>query len=478
MTSLLWFRQDLRLADNPALRAAVDSDGPVIPVYIHCPEEDGRWPPGAASRWWLHHSLQSLDSELRRRGSRLLLARGQALTALRRLIVGTGARTVFWNRRYEPAAAQRDEFVRRALEADGIAVRTFNASLLMEPAAISTREGRPFQVFTAFWRRASNALEPPVPQPARRRIEPPGTWPESLPLASLGLFPHKPWHHGLACGWRPGEAAAHARLDLFTGDLLAAYARDRNRPDHDGTSRLSPHLHFGEISPRQVLAAVLSAGAAAGLAPGEALKSPFLTELGWREFGYHLLHHYPSSSDEPLRERFRRFPWRDDAAALEAWQRGRTGVPIVDAGMRQLWQTGWMHNRVRMIAASYLVKNLRVPWQHGARWFWDTLVDADLASNTLGWQWVTGCGADAAPYFRIFNPVIQARRFDPDGSYVRRFVPELAGLSTTRIHAPWEASAAELAAAGIRLGEDYPAPIVDLRASREAALAAFRSLRR
>jgi deoxyribodipyrimidine photo-lyase len=477
MTTLLWLRQDLRLADNPALHAAVSADGAVVPVYVYAPEEDGDWAPGGASRFWLHHSLQSLDAALRERGSRLLLSRGPALVALRQLARATGADRVVWNRRYEPAATQRDETVRRALEADGLEVCTFNASLLTEPGAIATGDGRPFQVFTAFWRRASSTLEPSAPRPAPQRIAPPGRWPQSLPLASLGLSPDKPWWQGLARAWQPGEPAAQARLDEFVGRLLAGYDRERDRPDHDGTSRLSPHLHFGEVSPQQVLAAILSAGAAAGLSPGEGLQSRFVTELGWREFAYHLLHHFPRLPEEPLRERFRRFPWRDDAAGLAAWQRGQTGVPIVDAGMRQLRETGWMHNRVRMIAASFLVKNLRVPWQHGARWFWDTLVDADLASNTLGWQWVAGCGADAAPYFRIFNPVSQARRFDPEGEYVRRFVPELSRLPTARIHAPWEATSAELAAAGVVPGGNYPAPLVDLQASRQDALAAFRAIR-
>jgi deoxyribodipyrimidine photo-lyase len=477
VTTLVWFRNDLRLADNPALAAAADAGGPIVPLYLFAPDEAGEWRAGAASRWWLHESLRALDGDLRRLGSRLVIARGAALGELRRVIGDTGAAQVLWNRCYEPAAVARDAAILEALQDDGVAARTFNGGLLAEPATIANREGKPFQVFTPFWRRMLERGDPPPPRPAPRKLPALRRWPDSLAVEDLALLPQVGWYRSLAGSWQPGEAGAAARLDAFVERALRSYDQGRDRPDLDGTSRLSPHLHFGEVSPSQVWAAACSAAASAGLAPAEARHSRFLAELGWREFAHHLLYHFPHTPTEPLRGEFRHFPWRDDPGALRAWQRGRTGVPMVDAGMRQLWQTGWMHNRVRMIVASFLVKNLRLPWQHGARWFWDTLVDADLASNTLGWQWAAGCGADAAPYFRIFNPVSQGRKFDPLGNYVRRFVPELRGLSVASIHAPWETSAAELAAAGIRLGQNYPAPIVDLLASRQAAMAAFRSLR-
>jgi deoxyribodipyrimidine photo-lyase len=297
----------------------------------------------------------------------------------------------------------------------------------------------------------------------------------SEPLVALDLRPRAPdWAGGLRAAWEPGEAAARDRLSAFLGGAAARYRGDRDRPGVIGTSRLSPYLHFGEIGPRTVWLATRTA-MAAGLPEAEGLG--FLRELGWREFSAHLLWQFPTLPDQPLRAEFAAFPWAGDRALLRAWERGRTGYPVVDAGLRELWTTGWMHNRVRMIVASFLVKDLLVPWQDGERWFWDTLVDADLASNAASWQWVAGCGADAAPYFRVFNPVLQGLKFDPDGAYVRRWVPELAGLPDARLHAPWEASPAELAAAGVRLGCDYPAPIVDHKAARQRALDAYAALR-
>lgn len=476
VTTLVWFRHDLRLIDNPALTAAA-AQGPVVPVFIQAPAEEGDWPPGAASRWWLHRSLESLAAELERRGSRLILGQGESLAELRRLAALTGAQRVVWNRRYEPAAMARDARVTESLREDGIEVESFNGALLAEPFTVANQSGKPFQVFTPFWKHVTARGDPPVPVPAPERLAAPAQWPESLPLGALGLLPAIHWYESIAAAWQPGERGAHLQLARFLDTALPGYADGRNRPDLAGTSRLSPHLHFGELSPRQVWAGVMSAAARAGLAPAEAARSQFLAEIGWREFGHHLLYHFPQTPLEPLRAGFSRFAWRDDAVALSAWQRGRTGIPLVDAGMRELWQTGWMHNRVRMVVASFLVKNLRLPWQAGARWFWDTLVDADLASNTLGWQWSAGCGADAAPYFRIFNPVSQGEKFDPAGDYVRRYVPELAKLPADAIHAPWQAPAATLKKAGVELGRTYPPPIVDLKVSREQALAAFKALR-
>jgi deoxyribodipyrimidine photo-lyase len=464
---LLWIRQDLRLADNPALSAALERGSPVLPVFVWAPEEEEPWAPGAASRWWLHQSLARLSADLEARGSRLLIRReAGSLGALHALLRDTGARAIYWNRRYEPAVVARDRQIKQSLRDSGIEAESFNAALLAEPWDVRNQSGRPFQVFTPFWKHVRAGLEPPRPTAAPPAIPAPASWPTSLALDDLALQPRIRWDDGLAQAWQPGEQGAAQNLERFLAGPVRDYDSARNVPGTPGTSRLSPHLHFGELSPRQVWHA----------AP-EWQQRQFVTEVGWREFAHHLLFHFPRTTDEPLRSEFLQFPWAGDRALLPAWQRGRTGVPLVDAGMRELWTTGWMHNRVRMVVASFLVKNLRLPWQDGARWFWDTLVDADLASNTLGWQWSAGCGADAAPYFRVFNPVLQGLKFDPDGGYVRRWVPELARLPAPAIHAPWDEDAGTLRAAGVVLGETYPRPIVDLKASREAALAAYQQMR-
>jgi deoxyribodipyrimidine photo-lyase len=432
MTTIVWFRQDLRLEDNPALAAAAAA-GPVVPVYIWAPHEEGAWPPGAASRWWLHRSLAALDERLRAAGSRLIVRRGDSLAVLAGLQRELGGAGVVWNRRYEPAAIARDADVKRAL-----AGRSYRASLLHEPWTVTSRSGGPFQVFTPFWRRLLELGEPDAPAPAPQ-LTPPPAWPESLPLVDLGLLPDRDWAAGFDDVWTPGERGAAAELDRFAAHA-AGYADVRDLPAHAG-SRLSPHLHLGEIGPRQVWATVrLAAGAAA---------EPYLRQLGWREFANHLLYHHPDLPERPLRTAFERFPWRQAPADLAAWQRGRTGYPLVDAGMHELWRTGFMHNRVRMVAASFLTKHLLIDWREGARWFWDTLVDADLANNTMGWQWVAGSGADAAPYFRIFNPATQAGRYDADGGYRRRW---LAGTPTLP-------------------------PLVEHAAARERALAAYATIR-
>ena len=475
--TIVWFRQDLRLQDNPALAAALKNGGAILPIYILDAAGEGDWPAGGASRWWLHHSLASLDAALRERGSRLLLARGESGAVLRSLVKKAGAKAVYWNRRYEPAIIARDKVLKADLLAAEVDAKSFNASLLFEPHTVQNKSGGPFQVFTPFWR---HCLALPVDEPVkllRGDFPAPAKWPASLGLADLELLPTIKWDAGLAAAWVPGEEAALKRLKKFTTGAMADYADQRNLPDVDGTSALSPYFHFGEVGPRQVWAAVRALSKDSGVFPANRGGQVFLSEVGWREFAYHLMFHFPQTPREPLRKEFTAFPWQKNPKHLLAWQKGRTGYPIVDAGLRQLWTTGWMHNRVRMIVASFLVKHLRISWEEGAAWFWDTLVDADLAANTLGWQWTAGCGADAAPYFRIFNPFLQGAKFDPEGNYVRRWVPELTRMPAEFIHLPWEAPLHVLAEAGVKLGSDYPQPIVDHGEAREAALAALKSIR-
>lgn len=472
--AIVWFRRDFRLRDNPALLAACQQAQYLVPVYIHAPEELEPWAPGAASNWWLHHSLAALQGQLQARGSNLYFFRGRSLAVLQNLIAATGASLVVWNRLYEPQALARDEQVAAALHAQGIAVQTYNAALLVEPWEVATQRGEPFRVFSPFWRaarqRTFSALqgEPPATLPTLAlSAEIPGR----VALQELALLPTPNWAAGWEQLWEPGEVGAHEALVRFlqggTQAPVLHYGRARDRLDLPGTSRLSPHLHFGEISPRQILHALKVRGFA-----WEDAVEPFVRELGWREFAHHVLYHFPHTPEQPLDSRFARFPWREDPGGrlLRAWQRGRTGIPVVDAAMRQLWTTGWMHNRARMIVGSFLTKNLRLPWQAGARWFWDTLVDADLAANTLGWQWAAGSGADAAPYFRIFNPLLQSQKFDPEGRYLAEYVPELRALPPTHRHDP--AHIARYAEAA-----SYPCSIIDLQASRAEALAAFEALR-
>ncbi|HHW77147.1 MAG TPA: deoxyribodipyrimidine photo-lyase [Xanthomonadaceae bacterium] len=475
-TALIWFRRDLRLADNPALRRAAAAHERVVPVYLHTPREEAPWEPGAASRWWLHHSLAELDAALRRRGSRLIVRQGDdSLATLRDLLQETGATAVYWNRLYEPATIARDRAVKAALRADGVTAASSQAALLLEPWTLLKADETPYQVFTPFWKACLQKLAPAPPLPVPM-LNGPERWPDSLSLADLRLLPRIPWDDGLAAAWQPGEAGAQARLEQFCATALTDYAQTRDRPGQDGVSRLSPHLHFGELGPGQVWNAVAHAMDGDPLADRSA--ETYLREIGWREFAHYVLYHWPHTPEHPLQERFAAYPWRSEYAdLLRAWQRGRTGYPLVDAGMRQLWRTGWMHNRVRMLVASFLVKNCRIPWQEGARWFWDTLVDADLASNTLGWQWTAGCGTDAAPYFRIFNPMRQGEQFDPDGGYVRRWLPELAKLPASAIHQPWTLSPDERRTMGFIPGWHYPCPVVDFAASRAEALAGYERIR-
>lgn len=474
-TAILWFRRDLRLSDNPALNAALASAERVLPVYIHAPDEAAPWGPGAASRWWLHHSLAALDRQLRARGAPLILRAGPSAATLLALATETGARAVFWNRVYEPALLKREADLHRCLAAAGLQTESFNATLLFEPGSIRTGARSAYRVFTPFWRACQRHGLDLQPLPSSRRRFGNGPAPSSLHLPQLELLPRIPWDAGLRHNWTPGEAAARARLKAFCRDGLGRYATDRDRPDRPGTSGLSPHLHFGEISPRQVLTEVSAHSVRDSLSGADQGAEALVRELGWREFAHHVLAHYPRTAGQSMDRRFAHFPWRRRAhALLQAWQQGRVGVPIIDAGMRQLWETGWMHNRVRMLCASFLTKNCRIPWQRGARWFWDTLVDADLANNTLGWQWVAGTGADAAPFIRIFNPVTQGERFDPGGDYVRRWIPELERLPERWVHQPWNAPLDVQRQCGLRIGRDYPAPMVDLQISRREALARYR----
>lgn len=477
-TAIVWFRRDLRLADNPALAAAAARAEHVVPLFI-AEDGDGRtaWRPGGATSWWLHHSLDSLHTALGRLGSRLILRRGRPDAVLADVTRETGATAVYWNRRYDRDGRATDTRLKGDLWTQGIEAESFNAALLFEPWTVRTKADGPFKVYTPFYK-ACLAMPPPsAPQPAPRRLVAPPTWPPSESLDGWRLRPSTPdWAGGLRATWTPGEPAALARLAAFLDTQLEGYAASRDRPGVDGTSRLSPYLAVGEIGPRQIWHAVrMTADGAASRCAGDAQK--FLSEVIWREFAHHLLYHNETLPEVNFQPAFDAFPWRDDPAALRAWQKGRTGIPIVDAGMRQLWHTGWMHNRVRMIAGSFLVKNLLVHWRHGADWFWDTLVDADLANNAFGWQWIAGSGADAAPYFRVFNPVLQGERFDPAGDYIRTYVPELSALPASFIHKPWQAPDDVLHRAGVALRRTYPVPIVDLAASRERALNAFATIK-
>ena len=471
--ALVWFRDDLRLDDQPALRAALERGWLPLPVYIHAPDEEGAWRPGAASDAWRRRSLQALSAELERRGSRLLVLHGPSLGTLQALAALSGAEAVLWTRRYEPAIEQRDAKIKRSLREAGLHAESFNGALLFEPWEVATKQGDPYRVFTPFWRAARAAWREPRTWDAPERLPSPDEAgaPHGVPLDDVLPAPRPEWDAGFWQRFTPGESGARQALAHFIGESFRGYAAARDMAAEPATSRLSPHLHFGEISIQRVAASVRDAGDAVPAAD----RDRFLAELGWREFAHHVLHHFPHVPERDFDPRFEGFRWAGPSPAkLQAWREGRTGVPIVDAGMRELWHSGWMHNRVRMIVASWLTKHLRLHWEHGARWFWDTLVDADLANNTQGWQWTAGTGVDAAPYFRVFNPVTQARKFDPDGAYIARWVPELAALPVPARFAPWEHP--ELLR---RLAPTYPRqPQVDLAAGRQAALEAFTASRR
>ena len=463
--AIVWYRRDLRIEDHAGIAAACDHGGHALPLYIHDEREMGDWSLGAASRWWLHHSLQALSSGLEARGSYLHLRRGDPSEVLVDVAQRIGATSVYFERRCEPSARAVEAEVERACARVGIETHASSDALFFEPGTIATGQGNPYQVFTPFWKRCLQAGVDYSTASVQSVLPSPSEPADGLALSALSLLPKVDWATGLRAEWHPGYGGAQEALQCFLSESVHRYAEGRDRPAERWTSGLSPHLHFGEISPRQIASALREVR-------GEGASS-FLRELGWREFSHHLLYHFPHLDQHPLREQFASFPWCEDRDGLRAWQMGQTGYPLVDAGMRQLWQTGWMHNRVRMIVGSFLVKDLLIDWRRGAEWFWDTLVDADLANNSMGWQWVAGCGADAAPFFRIFNPISQGEKFDQEGTYVRRWVPELAQVPSRYIHAPWRAPDHVLRTAGVTLGSDYPEPIVDHAFARQRALDAL-----
>ncbi len=476
--SIVWFRNDLRIADNPALHAARERGGPLLCIFV-LERDNGLRPLGAASRWWLHHSLAKLGADLDKAGTALAIFAGRSAEILPALAGAAKAGALYFNRRYGGSAMKLDKTVEEAVASNACTVETFNGRLLHEPWEIATKAGGSYGVYTPYyraWQQAGGTGDPLQRPVSLSGATYPSGGPKRCSLANLDLLPTTPnWAEGWDANWEPGEAGAHKRLRDFLKAGLADYAAERNRLASWGTSRLSPHLRFGEISPRQILHELEKATSKATKTGAET----FAKEIGWREFDYHVLHYHPDVAETNLHRQFDKMTWQKlSKAQLDAWKQGRTGYPVVDAGMRELWTTGYMHNRVRMITASFLIKDLLCDWRIGEQWFWDCLCDADPANNTMNWQWVAGCGADASPFFRIFNPVTQGQKFDPDGEYVRRHVPELAKLKGKTVHAPWEASEFELASAGIELGKTYPKPMVDHKAAREKALEVYERVKR
>ncbi len=470
--TIVWFRDDHRLADNDALGFAARR-GVVVPVFIMNSEEEGEWPTGAAACWWLFHSLASLGSSLAEVGSRLIVKRGPSPRVLVDLAEEVGADTVVWQQRFDPPGIYAESKVASALNDANLRAVTFTDRVLFDPRDVRNKSGGPFQVFTPFWKHLHTLADPGKHVPAPEALVAPARWPDSVRLEALNLLPTPDWASGMRQAWKPGEAGGQQQLRRFLDDAVFGYQDNRDFPSEPATSKLSPFLRFGNLSPKRVWHEVRRAEQRTGRDG-----SAYRRQIAWREFAYHLLFHFPQTTRQPLRPEFERFPWdqtqRDN---LAAWQHGKTGYPIVDAGMRELWHTGWMHNRVRMVAGSLLVKHLLINWQEGATWFWDTLVDADLANNTMGWQWVAGSGADAAPYFRVFNPILQGERFDRAGDYVRRWVPELSALPDKYIHQPWKAPRDVLLSADVHLGKTYPKPVIDHTRGRNRALAAYDQLK-
>ena len=475
MAAIVLFRNDLRLEDNPAFYHACTNCDAVIPLYCWDPDPLQPWAPGGASCVGIHQALQQLDDALKERGSRLCVAQGDNTSILQKFIVDHKVQVVYWNRRYTPQAIAADTELKATLQEQGVAVHSYNASLLTEPGSVLNKSGKPFRVFTPFWKHCQTSVQIRESYPLPEQFKAPVKEPDTLELQSLKLQPAMPWVQTMKQSWDWEQDFSMEKLQTWCEDTLVDYPDGRDALAEYYTSGMSTALALGLLSPHQLWNAVTAA-----VTQNPALDSAataFTRQLFWREFAYHLLYHYPETTTTPLKSEFNDFPWREDTDALQRWQQGQTGYPVVDAGMRELWATGYMHNRARMITASFLVKDLLIPWQQGAQWFWDTLLDADLANNTLGWQWVAGCGADAAPYFRIFNPVRQGERFDPDGVYVRKWVPELAKLPDKYLHAPWTAPAEVLTAAGIELGAQYPNPMVDHSEARDAAMTAYQAMR-
>jgi len=461
-----WFRQDLRITDNPSLETAAEFDA-VLPIYILDDENSQEFKMGSASRWWLHNSLQSLNESL---DGKLSIYSQNPEIVIQELLKKYEVKAVFWNRCYEPWRIDRDIDIKAYLDDKNIENKSFNSHLLWEPWEISKDDGTPYRVFTPYYKKGClNAEEPRLPS-KNLNIDTIFYDQDCEQIDTLDLLPRINWYSQIQEAWKPGEEGAQKRLDQFLEEGLLDYKEGRNFPFKENVSRLSPHLHFGEISPNEVWYQAKTKESVSGI---QKSLEHFLSELGWREFSYYLLYHFPSLPKQNFQAKFNKFPWIKNESFLESWQKGETGYPIVDAGMRELWQTGYMHNRLRMVVGSFLVKNLLIDWREGEDWFWDCLVDADLASNSAGWQWVAGSGADAAPYFRIFNPVTQGLKFDPEGEYTKKYVPELKLLPNKFLFSPWEAPKEILEKAGIELGKDYPEPIVDLKYSRELALEAF-----